>query len=412
MTDRANLTDVVIAGDSLTGHLLAIALLRAGGPSLTVRLVGRTKGQRPESADIRAFAISAASRNVLVALGIWPLVAEAAQPVTAIDITDGRLDSPVRPVFVHYDNVLAPDEPASFILEARHLRAAVAEVLGWMPGLTAPLAGPVQSIALSEPGIVLELAEGTVTARLAVAAEGRDSPLRGLAGIKTVDWSYPQAAIVTAVRHERSHGGKAVQHFLPAGPFAILPLHGGFRSSLVWSEMRSEAERILALDDEAFDAELGQRFGGILGEVHAEGPRVTWPLEMQLARRFVGERLALIGDAARTVHPIAGQGLNIGLRDVAALAEIIVDTHRLGLDVGSAEPLARYERWRRFDSVLSTMTMDGLNRLFSNDNTALRTLRDVGLGLVERSPALKGFFVREAAGLTGEVPRLMRGAVL
>lgn len=409
VTARGELYDVVIAGAGLTGQVLALALAR-GSAGLRVGLIGSGKSDGVPAADPRAFAISAASKNVLDAVGIWPLVAGAAQPVAGIDITDGKLESPVRPVFLHYDNALAAGEPASFIVEASVLRQAMTSLAA--DARAQELKGPVQSIERTPHNISLRIGDGEVVARLAVAAEGRRSPLRELAGIKSLEWSYPQSAIVTAVSHERSHQGKAVQHFLPAGPFAILPLQGGHRSSLVWSEERTEADRLLALDDAAFDDELGQRFGGLLGTVRADGPRLQWPLEMHIARRFAGDRLALVGDAVRTVHPIAGQGLNIGLRDVAALAEIVIDTHRLGLDIGAAEPLARYERWRRFDSVVSTMAMDGLNRLFSNDNTALRSVRDLGLAVVDRSPLLKRFFVTEAAGLTGEVPRLMRGEPL
>jgi 2-octaprenyl-6-methoxyphenol hydroxylase len=241
-----------------------------------------------------------------------------------------------------------------------------------------------------------------------VAADGRRSFLREAAGIKVVGWSYPQTGIVTTVAHERPHEGVAVQHFLPAGPFAILPLCGD-RSCITWTEDRDEARRILALDDAAFLAEVDLRFGGRLGTLSLAGPRGSWPLEMHLARSYVAPRLALVGDAAHGVHPIAGQGLNLALRDVAALAEVVADAARLGLDIGSTDTLRRYERWRRFDSVLSAAAFDGLNRLFSNDWTLLRTIRDAGLGLVDRLPAVKRMFVGEAAGLSGELPRLVRG---
>jgi 2-octaprenyl-6-methoxyphenol hydroxylase len=244
-----------------------------------------------------------------------------------------------------------------------------------------------------------------------VAADGARSRVREQAGIKTIGWNYGQAAIVTTVAHERDHHGRAEEHFLPAGPFAILPLKGR-RSSIVWTEETREAERIVALPEAEFHAELERRFGLHLGELRVvERPR-TFPLGLYVARSFIAERIGLIGDAAHVIHPIAGQGLNLGLRDVAALAEAIADAARLGLDVGGADVLDRYQRWRRFDTIAMGIATDGLNRLFSNESDALRFVRDIGLGLVERAPALKNFFIREAAGLTGEVPRLLRGEAL
>ena len=211
--------------------------------------------------------------------------------------------------------------------------------------------------------------------------------------------------------HEREHHGRAEEHFLPAGPFAILPLNGR-RSSIVWTEQAREAERIVALPDDEFHAELERRFGLHLGEIAAAGPRRAYPLGLSVARSFIAERLALVGDAAHVIHPIAGQGLNLGLRDVAALAETVADAMRLGLDPGSSAVLDRYQRWRRFDTMAMGVATDGLNRLFSNSSDVLRLARDVGLGLVERVPALKGLFIREAAGLTGEVPKLLKGEAL
>jgi 2-octaprenyl-6-methoxyphenol hydroxylase len=249
---------------------------------------------------------------------------------------------------------------------------------------------------------------GAASASLLIAADGRNSPLRGMAGIKSVGRSYPQMGIVTTVAHAKPHNGHAVQHFLPGGPFAILPLPGN-RACITWTEEAGEARRILALDDAEFLDEVDKRFGGKLGTISLAGPRQSWPLELHLARSYIAPRFSVVGDAAHVVHPIAGQGLNLALRDAAALTEAIIDAARLGLDLGSAQALERYERWRRFDAAMSTAAFDGLNVLFSNDSTLLRAARDVGLGLVDRSPMLKQLFVAEAAGITGDVPRLLRG---
>jgi 2-octaprenyl-6-methoxyphenol hydroxylase len=251
----------------------------------------------------------------------------------------------------------------------------------------------------------------TLDARLLVAADGAHSKIRERAGIACHGWSYGQSAIVTTVAHERDHHGRAEEHFLPAGPFAILPLTGR-RSSIVWTEAAHEAGRIVALPDADFHGELERRFGLHLGDIQAVGPRRVHPLGLSVARAFIKDRLALVGDAAHVIHPIAGQGLNMGLKDVAALAEVIVDAARLGLDPGSLAVLERYQRWRRFDTMAMGIVTDGLNRLFSNHSAALRLARDFGLGLVDRVPALKQFFIREAAGLTGEVPKLLRGEAL
>jgi 2-octaprenyl-6-methoxyphenol hydroxylase len=248
-------------------------------------------------------------------------------------------------------------------------------------------------------------------ASLLVAADGGRSELRERAGIPTYGWEYDQSGIVVTVAHERDHHGRAEEHFLPAGPFAILPLPGR-RSSLVWTEARGEADRIVALPADEFHRELEQRFGLHLGELRAEGAPRAFPLGYFVARSFIGERLALVGDAAHVIHPIAGQGLNLGLKDIAALAEVLVDAVRLGLDPGQADVLERYQRWRRFDTIAMGAATNSLNLLFSNRSRLLRTVRDIGLGLVDRVPPLKDALIKQAAGLSGEVPRLLRGEML
>jgi 2-octaprenyl-6-methoxyphenol hydroxylase len=343
-------------------------------------------------------------------IAVWDGVAAEAQPILDMVVTDSRLGDAVRPVFLTFAGELEPGEPFAHMIENRQLiDALVAKARG--DGIVlVPL--PVRGFRHAGGPVAATLGDDTtVAADLVVGADGARSRLRELAGIATYGWSYGQSAIVTTVGHERDHGGRAEEHFLPAGPFAILPLKGR-RSSIVWTEGRATAEHIVALPEREFHDELERRFGLHLGEIAVLGARQAYPLGLSVARAFIAERLALVGDAAHVIHPIAGQGLNMGLRDVAALAEAIVDAARLGLDPGGPDVLERYQRWRRFDTVAMGIATDGLNRLFSNRSDLLRLVRDVGLGLVDRAPALKRLFIREAAGLVGEVPKLLRGEAL
>ncbi len=403
--------DVLIAGGGFVGLALSLALAKLMGPDFRIVLVDAMRLD-PASLgqdDARASALSAGTMHLLQALGVWPALEAKAQPFISIEITDTPLNANLRPHLVGFDAELQSGEPGAFMVENADLRRALAEAV--LAESTIKIVAPdsVTSFAATPLDVTATLAGGgEIEARLLVAADGKRSRLREQAGIKCVSWSYPQSGIVTTVAHSKPHHGKAVQHFLPSGPFAILPLKGN-RSSIVWSEEKARAAEIMAGDEASFLAELARRFGDHLGSIELAGPRQSFPLDLQIARSFVGNRFVLIGDAAHAVHPLAGQGLNIGMRDVAALAEIVVEGARLGLDLGSPVLLERYERWRRFDSALSATAMDGLNRLFSNDSAPLRVLRDLGLGLVDRTPPLKRFFVREAAGLTGDVPRLLRG---
>ena len=404
-------SDIVIVGGSFAGLALARALALALGHQLRIVVVERqpAPGASASETDPRAYSLSVGSKRMLDALGIWPDLAAHAQPVRAIDITDSALEHAIRPVLISYDNSIGGQEPATWIVEGTRLRSALLAAVMQTPGVTSLFAAEVQSFTADGAGVSIALAGGAkLRARLLVAADGRHSPLRQLAGIKTVRWSHPQVGIVTKVAHERPHEGRAVQHFLPAGPFAILPLNGN-RSCITWSEGRDQGLAILKLDDAGFLAEIEQRFGHRLGALALEGPRASWPLEFLMARTLTAHRFALAGDAVRSVHPIAGQGLNLGLRDVAALTQCVADAMRLGLDPGDGTALERYVRWRRFDSIASSAAFEALNTLFSNDHALVRAVRDAGLGLIERMPAIKAALVSEAAGQTGEVPRLLRG---
>ncbi len=406
--------DVLIAGGSFVGLTLAIALASSARGALRIAVVDRTplESARDRVNDGRASALSAASTHLFHSLGIWQSVAKSAQPITGIDITDSQMNSLVRPSLLHFDGDLAEGEPAAHMLENHVLRDALISKAGETAGLKFLAPESVVDFEVHANGVSAQLEHGgTIEASLLVAADGRKSAMRKRAGIKTIGWSYPQAGIVATLGLEKSHGGRAIQHFLPKGPFAILPLPEN-RVSLVWTEERARAREIVAMEDAKFLAEAKKRMGARFGDLTLEGPRAAFPLDMHLARAFVADRVALVGDAAHGVHPLAGQGLNIGLRDVAALTEVIVEAVRIGLDPGSATVLQRYERWRRFDSAFSGLSMDALNRLFTNDNAPLRAIRSLGLGLVDRAPALKRFFVREAAGLTGTVPKLLKGEAL
>lgn len=401
--------EVVVGGAGFAGLALAIALRQGLGDPFTV-MVADPALAHARSKDPRASAIAAAARRLFEAIGVWGSVADDAQPILDMVVTDSKLDDAVRPTFLTFGGEVEDGEPFAHMIENRHLVDALVEKAKSLGiGLRAT---PVTSFAADANSAKVQFADGeTITARLLVGADGARSLIREQAGIPTHGWNYDQSAIVTTVAHERDHNGRAEEHFLPAGPFAILPLTGR-RCSIVWTETFREAERIVALPDSEFHAELEKRFGLQLGDIEVVGPRRAFPLGLFTARTFIGERLALVGDAAHIIHPIAGQGLNMGLRDVAALAEAIADAARLGLDPGASEVLERYQRWRRFDTMTMGVATDGLNRLFSNHSDALRLVRDVGLGLVERMPVLKRMFIREAAGFTGDVPKLLKGEAL
>ncbi|MBV2141953.1 ubiquinone biosynthesis hydroxylase [Falsochrobactrum sp. TDYN1] len=398
--------DVVIAGGGYVGLVTAVAI-KSAAPHLSVTVIDGAPAGAWKT-DPRASSIAAAASRMLEKIGCWHEIVAQAQPITEMVITDSRTSDPVRPVFLTFAGEVNPGEPFAHMVENRVLNTALHNRADDL-GIIFIEAVNVESFETGPEAVAVRLGNGeTLRTRLLIAADGARSRLRDLAGIKTVNWDYGQSGIVCNVAHEHPHNGRADEHFLPAGPFAILPLPGN-RSSLVWTERTAEAERLIRADDFVFEAELEQRFGHRLGALTVEGPRRAFPLGLTLVREYVKPRFALVGDAAHRIHPIAGQGLNLGFRDAAAIAEIIVETDRLGLDIGSFAALERYQSWRRFDTVQMGVTTDVLTRLFANDNPAIRSVRDIGLGLVDRVPSLKSFFIKQAAGLSSDIPRLLQG---
>ncbi len=404
--------EIAIIGGGLAGLPLAVACAGAG---ISTVVIDREKpaAMVAEPFDGRSSAIAYGSQRVLDGIGVWRHVERAAEPILDIRVADQG-----SPLFLHYDHRELGSEAAPFgwIVENRVLRRALFERLKDLPDLVHLAPAAVETVERGAEGVTVRLAGGgTVSARLAVAADGRNSPQREAAQIRTLGTQYAQHAITCTVAHEQPHGGVAVEHFLPAGPFAILPMTDGpegHRSSIVWTERARLAPALMRLDKPDFDRELGLRFGSFLGQVASIGQHWSYPLEVRYAARMTDRRLALVGDAAHVIHPIAGQGLNLGIRDVAALAELIVDACRLGLDPGAADLLDRYQRWRRLDTLALSAVTDGLNRLFSNDVAPLRLARGAGLALVNRAPPLKRLFMRHAMGIVGTLPRLVRGEQL
>ncbi len=400
--------DIIISGGGMVGLSLGLALAQGGFRTVVADIAPMT-AQLDPNFDGRVSALAYATIRMVRALGVWDAMAAHAQPIREILVTDGAPGRAASPFSLHFDaqEVGAPQLGA--IVENRHIRAALAARAAQEKNLTLIAPAAVTGVTVTGIGVTATLSNGeTVSAALAIAADGRVSPLRENMGIKTIGWSYPQTGIVATVAHARPHNGVAYEHFLPAGPFAILPMTDN-RSSLVWTEEKAKAPALLALDEARFNAELATRFGAHLGDVRVTGPRWSYPLSFHIARDFVRPRFALAGDCAHGIHPIAGQGLNLGLKDAAALAEVLLDAARLGQDIGALDVLKRYERWRRFDSVAMAASTDALNRLFSNDIAPLRLLRDVGMGIVDSIGPARRFFMRHAGGDVGKLPRLMRG---
>lgn len=408
---------VLVAGGGLVGLAQALALAELGdGKRGKIVLVDQAPlGPGSKGNDLRAFAITAASRRMLTRLGVWEKITKYAQPVSKMLISDGPLNQVARPPLLEFptlENSKDGGEAAS-IIENRYLVQALIEAVKKDSRIKVIAPDRVTGFEAGPSGVTIQLEQGgEIEAQLIVAADGARSGIRRMAGIKTIDWDYGQSGIVATIGLGRPHKGRAIQHFLPSGPFAMLPLVGdkqdAHRGSLVWSEESGEARRLLALGEKEFLEALQLRLGLQFGDARLLAGPQSFPLGMSLARGFVAPRVVLIGDAAHKVHPLAGQGANLGFKDVAALGETLIDAHRLGEDFGNLLVLERYQTWRRFDVVSNALAMDGMNRIFSNEISGLKQLRDVGLSLVDRVLPLKSMMTREAAGETGRIPALMR----
>lgn len=395
--------DVLISGGGLAGMTLACALSRGGLEVVIVDHLAPRATLEPLF-DGRSSAIAFASYRMLEAIGVWGGMGPVAQPIEEIRVSDAA-----SPLFLHFDHEDLGEGPLGYMLENRHIRAGLDHALRADPHIRRFAPDHIVSLTRDAHVAKATLDSGQhISARLVISAEGRQSPLREDAGIRCVAWDYRQTGIVTTVHHERPHNGVAHERFTPSGPFAILPLTGN-RASLVWTEPDDLAKVIMGLSDAGFNAEMRKRFGDFLGHVEATGPRWQYPLKFQHATSYIAERLCLVADAAHGIHPIAGQGLNMGFRDIAALTEVLVDAARRGEDIGADLVLERYQQWRRVDNWMLAGVCDSLNRLFSNNIAPVRLARDLGLGLVQQIPPLKKFFMRHARGTVGKLPRLLEG---
>ena len=404
-------SDIIIVGGGLNGPALALALAQSGH-QVTIIDALPLDSLESDSFDGRSYAMALTSTRLLNGIGVWQGLEDKAQPMLDIKVTDGRAGEGPSPFFMHFDHAEIEEGPMGYMVEDRHLRRALLAALQKVELITQLNAETVVSQDVDVAGVSVTLASGKVLrAKLLVGCDGRGSGTAQRAGIKRTGWDYGQTALVCALEHDQPHNGIAHQFFMPPGPLAILPLTGD-RSSIVWSETTENAARINELPNDAYLDVLRPRFGSFLGNFSLVGKRFTYPLSLSMSNDLVASRVALVGDAAHGVHPIAGQGLNAGVRDVAALAEVLTDATRRGEDIGAQPVLARYQDWRRFDNTTLALATDTFNRLFSNDNPLLRVARDIGMGVVGSLPPLRRGFIREAAGLTGDLPRLLKGQKL
>jgi 2-octaprenyl-6-methoxyphenol hydroxylase len=406
-----NTSDILIVGGGLNGPALALALAQTGH---SVTVIDALPEGAAEATDFdgRGYALALASQRLLEQVGVWEAVAVHAQPMLEIKVTDGQTGQGPSPFFLHFDSKEIEESPMGYMVEDRFLRRAFNAAMAAEPKISVIRERRVVTQEADAAGASVTLDSGEdLHGRLLVGSDGRQSGTAQRAGIKRTGWDYGQTALVCAIDHELPHHGIAHQFFMPPGPLAILPLPGN-RSSIVWSERTETAQQIQALDDAGYLAALRPRFGDFLGGISLAGKRFTYPLNLTVANSFIGSRMALVGDAAHGMHPIAGQGLNAGLRDVGALAEVLTGATRRGEDIGSSLVLQRYQEWRRFDTAALVAATDVFNRLFSNSNPLLRAARDLGMGAVNAVPSLRRGFLREAAGLTGDLPKLLQGKPL
>lgn len=402
-----NSYDIAIVGGGLNGSTLALAAAQRG-LRVCVLDAHTDKLRKITKFDGRAYALALASKRLLLALGIWTAVDDTAEAMRNIRVSDGRVGNGASRFFMDFTDDELEEGPMGYMVEDRHLRYALQTAMRDHPQISHQPGVKVIGQIVDHSGVTLDLADGEqITARLLVGADGRNSSTAARANIHYTGWDYNQTALVCAVQHTTPHHGVAHQFFMPSGPLAILPLSNN-RSTVVWSEQTERAHLIKGLGKADYLAVLRPRFGDFLGQITLVGDRFSYPLGLRMAYRFIAPRLALVGDAAHGVHPIAGQGLNAGLRDVAALIQVLCDAHQRGEDFASEAVLARYQQWRRFDSTALAVATDSVNRLFSNDNSYIRLARDLGMGMINALPALRRGIVREAAGLTGDLPELMR----
>ncbi|MBU0643314.1 MAG: FAD-dependent monooxygenase [Alphaproteobacteria bacterium] len=411
MTQNSSLSsDVIIVGGGLNGPALALACANAG---LRVSLIDSLPqaARASDAFDGRGYALSLSSQRLLKAIGIWPKVAAHAQEILDVKVTDGKPGEGPAPFMLEFRDGEIDESPMGYMVEDRYLRQAFLTALNGQVKIT-QIEGTVTAQEIDAHGAKVTLSDGTVlSGRLIVGCDGRKSGTAERAGIGRTGWGYGQTALVCAIAHELPHHGCAHQFFLPSGPLAILPLPG-HQSSIVWTEKDKMAGDIQALSDADYMAVLRPRFGDFLGEISLVGHRFAYPLNITLANKFYAPRVALVGDAAHGMHPISGQGLNAGLKDVGALTEVIVDAHRRGEDIGREDVLARYSQWRRFDIATMALMTDSFNKLFSNDNPILRVARDMGMGMVNSITGLRRAAIREAAGVNGDLPKLLQGRTL
>ena len=398
-------SDIIIIGGGLVGLTLACALNSAGINSTIIESIDQSRFH-DEKFDGRVSAIAYGSKKLFETIGVWQDMADYAGPISDIRITDQNSSS-----FIHYDGATVGSNPMGYIVENRFIRKALLGNIASQKGIKLLSPAIYEKIEYGQHDVTVKLKAGgnKIRRKLIVAADGRNSAVREGLGIKTTKLDYGQTAIVCTIKHEKNHQGIAIEHFMPAGPFAILPMQGGHHSSLVWTEKRELAPIFMKMNDSEFLNQVEKRFGAWLGKLEVSGPRWSYPLSLCFADEYIANRACLVGDAAHGIHPIAGQGFNLGIRDVAVLADIIAETIRLGLDVGGFTMLESYQRTRRADNLQMIAATDCLNRLFSNNITPIKLARNLGMGMIEKMPSLKKILMRDAMGILGDTPKLIRG---